>query len=168
MLKIIKAMDNDREFLSKVCLDAAKLYDSILPGAFNKQANRYLDRGLPDAYEIEIIQQEKENIGFIGTVALDEETLYLTAIYILSNYQGQGFGTETLEAIKKKSYNKGIKKVALLVHSRATWAITFYEKMGFSIIETEADRIKEYSANRMSKYYLPDTLLMAKAIASIE
>ncbi len=165
MLKIIKAIDNDREFLSMVCQDAAKLYDSILPGAFDKQAKKFIDKGLPDAYEIEIIKQKEENIGFIGTTGLDEDTLYITAIYILSPYQGKGYGTEILEAIEGKFCDKGIKKLALLVHSKATWAINFYKKKDFTIVETEPEKIKEYSAHRMAKYFLPETLLMVKTIA---
>jgi len=168
MIKICEAKDKDIPFLSEVCKDASKLYDSILPGAFEKQAKKFLKQGLPETYNIGIVNKGNEKLGFIGTVELNSNTIYLTAIYLLECYQKQGYGKIIINYIEKDVYRKGINKLVLLVHLKAHWAIDFYIKNGFRIIETEENNIKKYLDYRMSKYFLPSTILMEKVLLNCE
>ncbi|ABR48410.1 GCN5-related N-acetyltransferase [Alkaliphilus metalliredigens QYMF] len=164
MIKITAAENSDRFFLSEVCIDTVQTYDSILPGAFEKQAKKFSEEGLPKTYDIGIVKLEDLKLGFVGFVRLDNETLYLTAVYLLEVYQRQGYGKKIINTIEKEAYKEGIKRVVLLVHSKATWAIDFYEKNGFYVIEIEENKIKEYADSRMAKYFLPSTILMGKML----
>lgn len=164
MLRIIEAQDRHKLFLSEVCKDATQLYDDIIPGAFEKQAKKFIEEGLPKSYNIGIVNINDINIGFVGLVKLDNDTLYLTALYLLANYQRQGYGRLILDAIEEDAYQAGVKTIVLLVHSEATWAINFYGKNGFEVIETEESKMKKYADNRMANYVLPSTILMGKKL----
>lgn len=164
MLRITEAKNNHRVFLSEVCKDAAQLYDEILPGAFEKQAEKFIKEGLPKNYDIGIVNLDNTEIGFVGLVEIDSETLYLTALYLLSKYQRQGYGRLILDVIEKDARQAGMKAIILLVHSKATWAVNFYAKNRYDVIETEESKIKKYGNNRMTNYVLPSTILLEKKI----
>lgn len=166
MIKIVDAKESDRLFLAEVCIDAVQLYDIILPGAFEKQAKKLEEEGLPKTYEIQTVSLNDIKIGFIGHVNLDTNILYITALYLLTSYQRKGYGKVILDMIEKDAYQKRFKRIALIVHTKATWAIDFYEKNGFRVIETEENNIKKYANSKMTKYALPSTILMGKEVST--
>jgi len=77
----------DLFFIATVCRDASKLYDPIIPGAFERQAIRYEKNGFPKEYTINIIEKDKTKIGFCAYTKLNNTTWYLVGLYILSKYQ---------------------------------------------------------------------------------
>ena len=164
MVRIIRAKNDHRIFLSEVCKAATQFYNEIFPGAFEKQAKKFIEEGLPKNYDIGIVNIEDTKIGFIGLVELDDETLYLTALYLLSKYQRQGYGRSILDIVEKDAQQAGIKTIVVLVHSKATWATNFYNKNGYEVLETEESKIKKYADYRMANYALPSTILMEKKI----
>lgn len=164
MIEILKACDNDRFFLAQVCRDAIELYDKIIPGSFVRQAARFENDGLSNSYEIFIIYFNNQPVGFIGSIALTVNIIYLVALYILKEYQRQGIGTEVMDIFISSLIEGGKAEVALLAHKDATWAIDFYVKNGFNIVTDEEDNVKAYADSCMDRFYLPNTVLMTKIL----
>lgn len=159
----IKLADNpDTDFLAKVCLDAAKKYDSILPGAFEKQAKKYNRDGLPTKYQVRTIISNSTQIGFLGFKEISQSTEYIVGLYLLSKYQNLGFGQKVLAEFEKFCQKK---QILLLVHQSADWAISFYKKNGFIIVGTTKEEIIKYE-EMMKTNYLPNTYLMSKKLGN--
>ncbi|WP_034328426.1 GNAT family N-acetyltransferase [Alkaliphilus transvaalensis] len=164
MLSYRSATDGDKYFLRLVCLNTSKLYQYILPGAFDKQADKFMKEGLPSTYSINIIELTNEPIGFIGTTKLDAATLYLTALYFLSSYQRKGYGELILKQLISRSQKEGYQEIVLLVHEKAHWAISFYSKLGFKCISNVESEIKAYKDSKLKPYAIPSTMMMAKSL----
>lgn len=155
---------SDSEILARVCESNIELYDSIMPGAFKKQADKYRVKGVNTGYSISIIEKDSESVGFTGTLELNNESLYLVAIYLLREYQRLGLGHVVLDQIEKKCREKSMNKIMLLVHKEANWAIDFYKKNGYEISAKTEKEIKDYDSNLLKKLYIGNTYLMTKAL----
>ncbi len=154
----------DSEFLARVCESNVPLYDSIMPGAFKKQADKYRVKGINTGYSISIIEKDSVSVGFTGTLELNSESLYLVAIYLLSEYQRLGLGHIVLEQIEEMCKEISMNKIMLLVHKDADWAINFYKKNGYDISAKTEKEIKGYDSNILEKLYIGNTYLMTKAL----
>lgn len=76
----------------------------------------------------------------VGTVWLaersaDSKEAFLYDIQISPAYQGQGFGTKTLQLIDEEAAHLGFKKIALHAFGNNKRAIHVYEKDGFEITD---------------------------------
>ena len=134
MIHLNKATNEDIMFISKVCRSSNEIYSQIMPNAFIKQANKYEVSGLPPDYKIYIINNDKEQIGFLGISSLNERSIYLVAIYLHKNFYRLGYGGETINLLCKELKNHDIKEIVLQAHKDATWAINFYKKFRFEEI----------------------------------
>ncbi|MBS4535043.1 GNAT family N-acetyltransferase [Clostridium sp. D2Q-14] len=108
-----------------------------MPNSFKVQAEKFKANGLPKNYNVEIVLIDNNPIGFIGTTMISNDTLYLTALYILNEHQRKGYGGLVLNIIQNRCIKCKIKKVILRVHKYAKWATNFYLANGFKIIEKE-------------------------------
>lgn len=121
--------EKDKLFLANVCRSVAPMY-SFMPGAFEKQATKY-EKALPNHYRLMIIEDSEKKIGFLGYNIINEDTVYLLACYIYSDYQRLGYGIKSYHLYEEHVSNLGMKKTILQVHHKATWAVSFYKKLGF-------------------------------------
>lgn len=160
MLEMVKAKDEDRFFLARVCRSVANMYDPIMPGAFAKQAVRFEEKGLLEGYETWLIYFENRQVGFIGVKSLNRKILYLVALYLLSEEQRKGLGKKALEQLEQVYRSQGYQEIVLLAHQDANWAIAFYQKNGFEIIGTDEEEIFGYQDSILKGIYLPSTVLM--------
>lgn len=149
----------DREILALICESNIELYDSIMPGAFLKQAKKFR-KNLPQKYNILIIELQDKVIGFIGVLTLSKESIYLVALYLHKNYQRKGLGTLILNKLKEKYRNEKFEEIILLVHKMAYWAKEFYIKEKFEIIANTQLKIQKYKNGLIKELYLKNTELM--------
>lgn len=163
-IEINKAEHSDRLFLARVCRDADILYGGIMPGAFEAQARKFEEKGLSDDYQTGMIKANGRKIGFLGFTAINDCTVYLVAIYLLTLYQRKGYGRAALDNLLDSFTETGYDEVVLLVHKDAGWAIDFYGKNGFEKITGDLESIKSYAGHGMEKYALPSTVLMRKRL----
>jgi dTDP-4-amino-4,6-dideoxy-D-galactose acyltransferase len=66
---------------------------------------------------------EKEKIGNIGLIGVDEE------------YRGRGIGKALLNAVKNYFYIKGIQKIHVVTQGQNQAACKLYESVGFNVLE---------------------------------
>lgn len=159
MIKLRKATDTDLEFIAYVCKSNSILYDSIMPGAFLKQADKYLNSGLPNSYEMFICEDYDKKIGFLGTKIVNHDTTYLVALYLNYELQRDGYGKKIITALVNQIKSESFKKIILLVHKDAYWAKSFYEKVGFNYLSNEEDFIRGYDNRILEKLYISNTEL---------
>ncbi len=84
-----------------------------------------------------IVYDEKEPVGFAAYQEIKPGTWKLHKIYILTTQQGKGTGKFVIDHIIKEIQQQGAIALQLQVN-RHNKARSFYEKIGFTVIE-EAD-----------------------------
>lgn len=157
-MNLRQGTSRDLEFLSNVCRDADILYKDIMPGAFEKQAKKFMSNGLPKEYSIYVIEEQGQDIGFIGIKQLSNEVQYLVGLYILSKYQRKGLGNQIIDKLIS-DYKGDYEQIILLAHKDAYWAENFYLRNGFTqIAENKEQAVYQYKF--MEQLYIENTLMM--------
>ena len=87
-----------------------------------------------------------DNIKLIGIIGIQEvkDVILIRHAYTLASYQGKGTGSILLEYLLKKNQNS---RLLVGTWKNATWAIQFYQKLGF-ILHT-----KEETTLLLKKYW---------------
>lgn len=85
-----------------------------------------------------IIQLDKKDIGRLS-ITVQAGCMFIDEIHILSEYQGQGIGTELIEQVLKEARGRGL-PVRLTV-LMANPAQNLYLKMGFKVIDERDCRL---------------------------
>lgn len=160
------ATDDDKEDMAEICRSNIELYDKIMPGAFEKQAEKFENQGLSISYKTEMVEFNGENVGFTGIKNLTDQHCYLAALYLHKNFHHNGIGSSVMDIIKAKATQDGFEEILLLVHKEAIWAKQFYIKYGFITIDTEEEGIKSYGNEILKDYCLPNTELMRLIISN--
>lgn len=66
--------------------------------------------------------EPRENLGIVRWV------------YVHPRHQRRGIGTALMKHVEKEARGLGLERLRLVTHDKASWAITFYEKLGFKAI----------------------------------
>lgn len=163
-IKLIKAAADDRGFLARVCKDAKVMYSEIIPESFEKQAKKFETQGIPENYDIYLIQQNNKKIGFVGIKRINKNIIYLVGLYLLLEYQRKGYGSKVINKLVSNKKKEDFEEIILLVHEDAYWAIDFYKKVNFEIETDNIKKIKEYAEGAMEDFTIPSTILMKRNV----
>jgi GNAT superfamily N-acetyltransferase len=85
-------------------------------------------------------RKDRELLGVMGKEAVKDVTLVRHA-YVKTSQQGKGIGTQLLEFIE---HQVNTEWVLVGTWSAATWAIDFYQKHGYRIMENKNDLLRQY------------------------
>ena len=77
-----------------------------------------------------ILKLEEQYIGYLS-FRIQSETLFLSKIYILSQYRGKKFGKNAMVFVEQKGKERGCSEVSLTVNKNNINSIKAYEKIGF-------------------------------------
>ncbi len=111
-----------------------------------------------------IVSIEGESVGFVALGPLSPRMAYLSALYLLPAYQRQGLGQLVMQQVESNYKNKAFQEIVLLVHRQATWALAFYQSIGYQMAATEPAAIKRYAGPGLAHLIEPDLILMAKKL----
>lgn len=75
----------------------------------------------------------EEIVGVIALKSSGKEGV-VRFLYVKPGFQRKGIGSELLRFLEDYAKGKGLRKLSLVVHSRASWAIRFYRSHGFVTI----------------------------------
>ncbi|MFI5133501.1 MAG: GNAT family N-acetyltransferase [Chitinophagales bacterium] len=144
MLKIRNASADDipliRELTFKVwpqtyaAILSSQQIDYMLEQMYGESS---LQKQMAEGSEFLIVYDDNEPAGFASFQETAPQVWKLHKIYILSNQQGKGTGKFVLDHIINEIKKKNAKALQLQVN-RYNKAKSFYEKLGFVVIE-EAD-----------------------------
>lgn len=98
-----------------------KKYQSA--GAIAKQV-------VEEGFEYFMLTFNKEPVGYIS-IKNEGEVLFLSKIYVLSEFRGKKIGKTAMQFIEDKAKNYQLKTIMLTVNKNNTNAIKAYEKLGF-------------------------------------
>ena len=74
---------------------------------------------------------EDNRIAGYCAIAFQDDTLFLSKLYILKAVRGQGFARQTIEKLKSIAEERKLERIVLTVNKKNTGPITAYEKLGF-------------------------------------
>lgn len=90
----------------------------------------------PQYGKIWLIQWEEKTVGYISlcpgyTIEFGGRDAFIDEFFILSDYRGKGLGNKTLELVKEKAREWGIKSLFLEVDKENIIAQNLYKKASF-------------------------------------
>ena len=96
-----------------------------------------LNANIRQGHQFLLARNSAESTGFAGFQLGYQNSFntHLHKIYVLPEMQGKHIGEQLLENIEKRAVNARQKSITLNVN-RNNVAISFYEKLGFSIVKT--------------------------------
>ncbi|PIA80375.1 GNAT family N-acetyltransferase [Gaetbulibacter sp. 4G1] len=83
-----------------------------------------------EGFEYFILRYDKTPVGYIS-IRKEEGKLFLSKIYVLSEYRGKKIGKTAMQFIEEKAKAYGLKTIMLTVNKNNTNSIKAYEKLGF-------------------------------------
>ncbi|MEZ4796476.1 MAG: GNAT family N-acetyltransferase [Flavobacteriaceae bacterium] len=89
---------------------------------------------MDDNYMYYILSNESITIGYIS-IKKNDDTLFLSKLYIDKHNRGKGFGKLAMNFIEELAKNLNCNKIYLTVNKYNTNSIKTYKKVGFNIIE---------------------------------
>ena len=78
-----------------------------------------------------LIQSEQHDAGYYAVQPEPEGTLFLSKLYVLESYRGQGLGRAALAHIETQCRCQGQRTLRLVCNKRNTGPIAAYQRMGF-------------------------------------
>ena len=130
-LSLRKARANDSEFVFVVKKAAFSEYVKQVWGWDNSYQRELHNRRFA-AQDVCIIQLHEVDIGFLA-VSHTSDMLKVNQLFILPEYQGRGIGSACMTRIIDDA-NLEQKFVVLQVLKVNTRGITFYQRLGFTIV----------------------------------
>lgn len=100
----------------------------------------------------------------------DENRLYVSSLYFLPAFQGQGMGTRLLEATEGYAIEKGLDELWIGVMVKNRPALDFYRKVGFQFIREEPFTMGKTTVSHLIGYkrIRRSTLLHQKTYAAFD
>lgn len=107
-----------------------------IPPVKEEAIERWLDTVLAEDCVNVVARHDGATVGH-ATLVPDGDVGYELAIFVLSEYQGAGIGTELVETLLGLGQAEGIEKVWLTVERWNDPAIALYKKVGFETSDAE-------------------------------
>ncbi|WP_396601430.1 GNAT family N-acetyltransferase [Algibacter sp. R77976] len=94
------------------------------------QSAKAIESQVKDGFEYFSMFYNKIPVGYIS-IKQETDSLFLSKIYVLSNYRGKKIGKATMQFVENKAKSYQLKKIRLTVNIHNTNSIKAYEKLGF-------------------------------------
>ncbi len=82
-----------------------------------------------------VYEVDEKIVGVAALEIVTNDVGWIRWVYVHPRYQGKGIGTALMKHVEKVARSLGLKRLRLLTHEKAVWAIRFYEKLGFRIVD---------------------------------
>jgi N-acetylglutamate synthase-like GNAT family acetyltransferase len=111
----------------------AESYRRIIPAEYFKEPVLSRAELLEHLTRMEfyVYQEDDEVVGVSALSRRDEAAGELRWVYVLPGHQRKGVGTALIESLEEKAREEGLSEMILFTDENASWAITFYEKLGY-------------------------------------
>ncbi|NLN71408.1 MAG: GNAT family N-acetyltransferase [Thermoplasmatales archaeon] len=104
----------------------------------NLQSKEAILRQMSEGYIYDTVFFGKRNVGY-SAVKVEEDSIFISKIYILSSFRGRGLAYERFTEIEAVARDLGKPNLYLTVNRNNESAIRFYRNMGF-FIDDEVDK----------------------------
>lgn len=92
-------------------------------------------------YEYYNFVLDSEIIGYFAVCPKEDNTLFLSKLYLKKAYRGNGYSRKAFEFIKQLAMEKGCNMIWLTVNKHNDDSIAIYKKFGMEIIRSEVTDI---------------------------
>lgn len=109
------------------------------------------------------VKEDDEKVLAYSSFRLkNNQTVWVSSLYVSLEHQGGGIGKLLLDAMENWAIKQGAKVIVLETHKKADWAINFYKKHNYEIIN---DKLKEYPFDKvLDKDPVPGRPILGKVI----
>jgi len=125
------------EVLSVINISNAEAYRKIIPPQYFKEPIFTYEDILEKFREMTFYVYEMED-RIIGVAALEPrgDLANIRFVYVLPQHQRKGVGTSLVRYIEEEAKRLGFRKLRVpYVDMNADWAINFYKKLGYRVVE---------------------------------
>lgn len=84
-------------------------------------------------------EEESMLAAFSFSIAYDN-TGWIPFVHVLPEHQNRGIGTTIMSFLEEHARERGLTKMKLETNEGAEWAIRFYTKLGYQIVEKYQER----------------------------
>ena len=137
----LKKVDNPKELAKLASLIWHEYWTEILsPEQIDYMINKFQSENAineqikNEKYEYFYILSDNQKAGYIG-LSQKDNYLFLSKMYIMSNFRHKGIGTKAFDLIKDYTNEKNYNKIILTVNKYNVNTISAYTKWGFKIID---------------------------------
>ena len=138
-IREIEASDNKQ--LASIIRQALKEFKADKPGTvyYDESTDHLSDLFLVENSVYYVALQDEKLLGGAGifpTAGLPEDTVELVKMYLVPEARGLGLGKKLILKCAEKARLLGYKKIYLETMAELSKAVTTYERMGFSRLDT--------------------------------
>lgn len=91
-----------------------------------------------EGYSYFFMEVNGVNVGYVGIVPQPEEdTLFLSKLYILKTFRGKGYSSETFQFLEGLCQGMNLHSIWLTVNKENAGSIAIYKSKGFETIRTQ-------------------------------
>jgi N-acetylglutamate synthase-like GNAT family acetyltransferase len=157
---IQKCLENDFEMILAIINDAAHAYQGVIPAdrwhepyMSKEELRREIERGV----EFWKYEDQGEALGVMGLQNIQDVTLIRHA-YVRTTFCRRGIGSQLLQFLR----NQTAKPLLVGTWAAATWAISFYQRHGFTLVSRE-------EKNRLLKKYwaIPERQIETSVVLTV-
>jgi len=130
----------------EVLNEAAKSYKNVLPPEAYKEPQMSLEEFSSEAGRIKFLtaKLDGEIVGIMGYEYVGDAALVRHG-YVKPSHQRMGVGSTLLKVIEEKIRNEGkVKKIIVGMYRRAYWAVSFWSKHGFMLLDNSEEVLRRY------------------------
>lgn len=107
----------------------------------NFQSENAMTKQIEDGYEYFQFILDNKPIGYFGVCKEEDNTLFLSKLYLKKEYRGRGYARQAFEFIKGLAKGYGNKSIWLTVNKYNDNTIAVYKKFGMKIIRSQVTDI---------------------------
>lgn len=98
------------------------------------QSEKAIQQQVKEGFEYYLITFETVPVGYI-CVKKKRDTLFLSKIYVLSDYRGKKIGKTAMQFVERRANTLHCNSIELTVNKYNVNSIKAYEKLGFKTVE---------------------------------
>jgi len=131
------SLEDIKSILHVINVANREAFSKIIPKAYFREPFLSLEELLRDLKRMNFYVYEEEG-KIVGVSALqvkrEERTGIIYRVYVLPAYQRRGIGTSLIRKIEEEAKRIGLRKLMVLTDEKAYWALKFYKKLGYGIV----------------------------------
>ena len=95
-----------------------------------------------------LVAENEENfiLGYVIFRKKNDEVVWISSLFVDPKFQRQAIGEKLLKSVEEYAVKNNCKLVTLETHRKANWAIDFYKKQNYEIVN---DKVNEYPYNKI-------------------
>lgn len=142
-MEIVQPDNDDFDFIAQIYNEAIqpflKIYTKEEIEHFQLSETKESIAQAAITRQILCIKEGDAVIGYAVFYLKNKTTLWVNSFYISPAHQGKGIGKALLSAVENYAHEVLAKIIALETHTKATWAIDFYKKCGYIVVNNMID-----------------------------